>query len=699
VILFCHGCGMPEARREPNRKGALTRPPIRFGDDPLLWASWLYYQEGMTQGAIAEVMNASRPTVNAYLADARAKRIVDISIAPEHMRTISIAKALEDHFGLDSCLVVPAQGGARTLIERLGNAAAGLLPHFVHAGDTVAISWGRTMLALACAARLEGLEDVTVVQATGGTTAKIAFAPETCATKFASNIGASCITISAPALVSTPQARDILMGEAVIRQQLAYLERLDCAVFGVSSLRPNSSIHGSGLFESVFQQYDYFDQAVGSLLGQFIDAAGQPVSGPLAHRFIGLTLDELLKVPTRMLVAGGADKMQSILATLRGGYVTMLVIDSDTAEGIVRALDIRPQNRLALVRRDSEQAAPAAPLRLSVKKFLNEPRDAVIEAMEGAIAAFPDYIVAIEGSPRAIRARHCHDAGPGKVGIVIGGGAGHEPGFLGYIGEGLADAAAIGNIFASPPPDRILSCTRAVDQGAGTLYIYGNYSGDVMNFDMAAELAKAEGIATRTIRTTDDIASSAFEDRDARRGTAGAVFVIKVAGAASARMESLEECARLARKANAACHTVGVALEPCSLPETRRPSFALEADDLEFGVGIHGEPGVQRQKLVAADRITDQMCDQLFTAMDLQEGQRVAVLVNSLGATPMLELMILNRRLQKRLTARGAQIHTTLLGHYCTALDMAGASITLMALDEELVSLLDAPCKGFAWQR
>ncbi|MGY6549149.1 MAG: bifunctional sugar-binding transcriptional regulator/dihydroxyacetone kinase subunit DhaK [Roseinatronobacter sp.] len=687
---------MSGVRKRSLREPGPGRPPIRFGDDPLLWASWLYYEEGLTQGEIADVMHASRPTVNAYLADARARGIVNISISPDQMRQVSLARALEEHFGLESCLVVPTHGGTRSLIERLGHAAAGLLPRLIHSGDTVAITWGRTMLALAETASLDGLSDVTVVQATGGTTARIAYAPESCATRLADNLGARCVPISAPAIVSSPQAREMLRAEPVIAEQLAWLDRLDRVLFGVSSLKPNSTIHSSGFFESASQHHDHYDQAVGSMMGQFLDAGGRPVGGPLAARFIGLPLARLRDVPTRMLVAGGADKMQAILAALRGGFATTLVIDSDTAEGITRALDLRPVARLAGGSAPRAEL-PAAPQRQQVKKFLNDPRDTVTEAMEGALAAFPNHLQPIDGNPRALGARHARPRG--KVGIVVGGGAGHEPGFLGFVGPGLADAVAIGNVFAAPPPDRVLACTRFADQGAGVLYLYGNYTGDVMNFDMAAELAAHEGIRTRTVRTTDDIASSAFEDRDARRGTAGGLFVFKVAGAASARMDPLEEVERLARKANAACQTIGVALEPCALPETRRPSFALDEADVEFGVGIHGEPGVKRQKLVAADRITDQICDQLFAAMDLQAGQRVAVLVNSLGATPMIELLVLNRRLQQRLDARGAQVHHRLVGHYCTALDMVGASITLMALDEELTALLDAPCDGFAWRQ
>ncbi|MCC5954588.1 MAG: bifunctional sugar-binding transcriptional regulator/dihydroxyacetone kinase subunit DhaK [Natronohydrobacter sp.] len=691
---------MAGTRGRPLREAGTIRPPMRFGDDPLLWASWLYYQEGLTQSEIADAMGASRPTVNAYLADARARGIVNISISHEHMRSVTLARALEDQFGLENCLVVPSQGEGRSLIERVGHAAAGILPTLVHAGDTLAITWGRTMLALAQAARLDGLRDVTVVQATGGTTAKIPYSPESCATRLADNIGARCVPISAPAIVSSAQARDLLLGETVVAEQLQYLSRLDRVLFGVSSLRPKSTIHSSGFFDNALQQHDFYDQAVGSLAGQFIDAHGAPVAGPLSERFIGLSLEDLRKVPTRLLVAAGFDKVQPILAGLRGGYVTTLVIDSDTAEGILRTLDIRLGRYVSTTRtKDAPltDGTTPAPGRTQIKKFLNDPRDVVNEAMEGACAAYPGHIRSIDGSARAIGASAPRKAG--KVGIVIGGGAGHEPAFLGFVGQGLADAVAIGNVFSSPPPDRILTCTRFADQGQGVLYIYGNYTGDVMNFDMASELAAAEGIRVRTIRTTDDIASSGFEDRDARRGTAGNVFVFKVAGAASARMDSLDECERLARKANAACHTIGVALEPCSMPETRRPSFTLAEDDLEFGVGVHGEPGVQRQKLLTADRIVDQICDQLFAAMDLQSGHRVAVLVNSLGGTPMIELMVLNRRLQQRLAARGASTHMTLVGHYCTSLDMVGASITLMSLDEELASLLDAPCDGFSWTR
>jgi phosphoenolpyruvate---glycerone phosphotransferase subunit DhaK len=249
----------------------------------------------------------------------------------------------------------------------------------------------------------------------------------------------------------------------------------------------------------------------------------------------------------------------------------------------------------------------------------------------------------------------------------------------------------------SPPPDRILTCTRSASTGAGVLYIYGNYTGDLMNFDMAAELAAGEGIEVRTILTTDDVASSAAEDRAGRRGTAGNVFVFKIAGAACDRMYSLTECERLARKANAATFTMGLGLEPCSLPETQRPSFRLGENDMEVGIGIHGEPGVTRQPLETADAAADRIFDRLMAEMELPPGARVALLVNSLGGTPMMELFILNRRIQQRLTARNIEVTRCLVGHYCTSLDMVGASITLMRLDDELLDLYDHPCAGFAW--
>lgn len=668
------------------------RGPLRYGDDPLLWASWLYYEEGLTQNEVAEAMNVSRPTVNAYLAEARAQGIVTIAIESERLRSLSVARQIQERFGLDECLVVPSTGGERSLYDRLGAAGAQALHRLVRSGDRLAITWGRTMLALAKSARGGNLKDVRVVQATGGTTAVIPWTPEACATQLAEALGARCIPISAPAILSSAETRRILMAEPVVAEQLAELAAVDRVFFSVSSLRPDSTIHTSGFFESAIQQHDHYNAAAGALAGRFIDADGVPIEGPLAERTLGIELDQLRHIETRVAVAGGLDKVPAILATLRGGYATVLVTDAATGDGILRADGAEP------VPGTRRRAAPAESAHLeprtTVKKFLNKPRNSVTESLEGTLLAFPGHLEPIGGDLRALRSRVPPRAD--KVGLVIGGGAGHEPCFAGYVGPGLADAVAVGNIFASPPPDRVLACTRAAATGAGVLYIYGNYTGDVLNFDMAAELAHAEGIEVRTILTTDDAASSPAEDRADRRGVAGNVFVFKVAGAACDHLLDLDSCERIARKANAATHTIGVGLEPCSLPDTQRPSFRLGAGEMEFGVGIHGEPGMSREKLTTADAIADQVCDELFDEMKLGTGDRIALLVNSLGGTPMLELMILNRRVRQRLAARGSVVERSWVGHYCTSLDMVGASITMMRLDDELLGFLDHPCDGFA---
>ena len=327
---------------------------------------------------------------------------------------------------------------------------------------------------------------------------------------------------------------------------------------------------------------------------------------------------------------------------------------------------------------------------MPTKKIVNDGDDAVDEMLDGIMAAHPRHLDRVPGSPRSVVARH--GARPGKVGLVIGGGSGHEPTFVGFVGRGLADAAAIGNVFASPPPDPILECTRAVSAGAGVLYMYGNYAGDVMNFDMAAEMAAMDEIEVRTVLTTDDIASAPRDRRQSRRGVAGNFFIFKAAGAACDRMLPLDEVERIARKANDRTFTMGVALAPCSLPQTRRPNFALGEDEMEIGMGIHGEPGVARGPLQRADEIVDRMADALIAEMAAPAGERVAVLVNGLGATPLMELYIMNRRVRQRLDAAGLDVHATWVGNWCTSLEMAGASVTLMHLDAELTTMLDHPC-------
>lgn len=328
---------------------------------------------------------------------------------------------------------------------------------------------------------------------------------------------------------------------------------------------------------------------------------------------------------------------------------------------------------------------------MRTKKIINAGDAAVDEMIEGILAAHPGVVEAAGGNLRAIVSSN--GPRPGKVGLVIGGGSGHEPTFVGFVGKGLADAAAIGNVFASPPPDPIMECTRAADGGAGVLYMYGNYAGDVMNFDMAAEMMAMEDVEVRTVLTTDDIASAPPSEREKRRGVAGNFFIFKAAGAAADKMLGLEECERVARKANERTFTIGVALSPCSLPQTRKWNFEMGPDDMEVGMGIHGEPGVAREPLKLADEIVDRIMDKILEEMGAARGDRVAVLVNSLGSTPLMELYIMNRRVAQRLADAGLETHRTWVGPYCSSLEMAGASVTIMHLDDELAEMLDHPCE------
>ena len=320
------------------------------------------------------------------------------------------------------------------------------------------------------------------------------------------------------------------------------------------------------------------------------------------------------------------------------------------------------------------------------QKLINDGNHAVDEMLVGVLAAHPNHLTL--AAPRAILARH----GPrvGKVALVIGGGSGHEPTFLGFFGKGLADAAAVGNVFASPPPQPAVDAALASHGGTGVLFMYGNYAGDVMNFDMASELLEMEGIEARTVQTTDDIASS--PDPNKRRGVAGNVFIFKCTGAAADLMLPLDEVERIARHANARTYTMGVALSACSLPQTRRLNFDLPGGEMEIGMGIHGEPGIRRGPLKPANAVADEIIDAILTEMAAPGGGKVAVLVNSLGSTPLMELYILYARVAERLASAGLTVHTALVGPYCTSMEMAGASITIMHLDDELTQMLDHPC-------
>lgn len=323
-----------------------------------------------------------------------------------------------------------------------------------------------------------------------------------------------------------------------------------------------------------------------------------------------------------------------------------------------------------------------------MKKLLNRPEDFVPEMLEGLLAAHPDQLAYTEDVHAIVRA----DAPvSGKVGLATGGGSGHLPVFLGYVGKGMLDGCAVGDVFQSPTAEQMLAVTRRINSGKGVVYIYGNYGGDVMNFDMAAEMADMEDIPVRTVLVRDDVASAPPEEADRRRGVAGMVFAFKVAGALADRGGSLDEVAAVAEKALANARTIGVALSPCIVPAVGKPSFTIGDDEMEIGMGIHGEPGMKREKLHTADEVAERMTNALLEDLQPAAGTRVAVMVNGLGATPPEELYILYRTVHRVLGQNDLQVHRAYVGEYATSMEMAGASITLMALDDELQQLLDAP--------
>lgn len=672
--------------RPPGGDGNAAGIPLRFRDDPLVWASWLYFQDGMTQNEIAGVMGISRATVNGYLAEARGRGIVQITIDPHRLRSIRLAQALKHRFGLADCVVIPSGNGDRPLPVRLGAAGAGVLRSLIRPGDALGVAWSRTVLALADHAGPPSLPDLTVVQMSGSTAAGFDVSPELCASRLAAALGARCINLTAPAVVSSAAMRDLLVEEPIVRERLNLIRGVDLLVFGVCTTRRDSLIFASGLVDAASARHYLSRGATAVIAGRFMDGAGRPLHGPLDRRMIGFALEDLPAIRTRIAVAGGLDKVPALLACLRGGHATVLVTDEAAARGILLA-DGTPDDT-GPERPTDRTIQGGHPMR--TKKLINEPKAIIEEMLEGIVAAHPRHLRQVPSSPRSVVAVD----GPrkGKVGLVVGGGSGHEPSFLGFVGRGLADAAAVGNVFASPPPDPIVECAKAVDGGAGVLFVYGNYAGDVMNFDMASEMAGMEGIEVRTVLSTDDIASAPADQREKRRGVAGNFFIFKVAGAACDLMKPIEDCERLTRKANDRTFTVGVALSPCSLPHTLKHNFEIGEDEMEIGMGIHGEPGVSRETIKTADVVVDDIMDRIFAEMPAGRGDRVAVLVNSLGSTPLMELYVLNRRVHQRLAAHGIGVHATWVGPYCTSLEMAGASITLMLLDDELTELLDRPC-------
>jgi dihydroxyacetone kinase-like protein len=330
-----------------------------------------------------------------------------------------------------------------------------------------------------------------------------------------------------------------------------------------------------------------------------------------------------------------------------------------------------------------------------MKKILNNPVDYVDEMLAGFTAAHPEFYRLHGDSGRVVARATAGKAG--KVGIVTGGGSGHLPVFTGYVGPGLLDACAIGDVFASPSAEQMADAIRAADSGAGVLRLYGNYGGDIMNFDMAGDLVEFDDIRCTTVVLADDVASAKPDEADKRRGVAGMVYAFKIAGAAADAGHDLDAVTAVAQKAADACRSVGVALSPCTVPQAGKPTFTIADDEMEMGMGIHGEPGVWRGKLRSADAIAGEMMDRLLDDMPLGAGDRVSVMVNSLGATPPEELYILYRVVKARLDAARATIVMPLIGRYATSMEMTGVSFTLFKLDEQLETFLKAPCDCAFW--
>ena len=331
-----------------------------------------------------------------------------------------------------------------------------------------------------------------------------------------------------------------------------------------------------------------------------------------------------------------------------------------------------------------------------MKKLINNPEDVVKEELKGIELAHPDLVKVYYDPDFIVRA----DAPvQGKVALVSGGGSGHEPMHGGFVGKGMLDAACPGAVFTSPTPDQMLEATKAVDGGAGVLHIVKNYTGDVMNFEMAADLARDEGIEVESVIVNDDVAVEDSTWTAGRRGVGLTVLMEKIVGAAAEEGRSLKECADLARKVNGQGRSMGMALTSCTVPHVGKPSFDLPEDEMEIGIGIHGEPGRHRIKLEPADKITEMLLEPVIEDLPYKEGDEVLLFVNSMGGTPLIELYIVYRKAVEMLEAKGIKVVRNLIGPYITSLEMAGMSITLLKMDEDLKKLWDAPVKtaGMRW--
>ncbi|WP_238881731.1 dihydroxyacetone kinase subunit DhaK [Clostridium sp. YIM B02551] len=323
-----------------------------------------------------------------------------------------------------------------------------------------------------------------------------------------------------------------------------------------------------------------------------------------------------------------------------------------------------------------------------MKKIINNPDLVVEDMLKGMVKAHPEYIKKLENADVLVRANSPVE---GKVALVSGGGSGHEPAHGGYVGKGMLDAAVAGAVFTSPTPDQVYEAIKATDSGKGVLLVIKNYSGDIMNFEMAKDMADMEGIEVRAVVVNDDVAVENSTYTAGRRGIAGTVFIHKIAGAKAETGASLEEVTKVAEKVIDNVRSMGMAISSCTVPAAGKPNFTLGDKEIEIGMGIHGEPGTHREEIKTADEISEHLLNKILEDMPLTNGEEVAVMVNGLASTPLMELYIVNKKVSEMLEEKGVKIHRTFVGEFMTSLEMAGFSITVLKLDSELKELLDAP--------
>ena len=327
-----------------------------------------------------------------------------------------------------------------------------------------------------------------------------------------------------------------------------------------------------------------------------------------------------------------------------------------------------------------------------MKKIINSPETFEDDTLQGIIAAYGDRLGLLEQNKRVLYSRY--PAADNKVGIVTAGGSGHLPVFLGYVGQGLLDACAVGNVFASPSAQTMADAISKADRGSGVLCLYGNYGGDRLNFDMACEMADMEDIKTESVIVCDDVASSPKEQAEKRRGVAGMVYAFKIAGAAADSKMSLHEVAEVTRRALSSVRTMGVALSPCIVPRVGSPGFAIADDEMEIGMGIHGEKGISVQKMMSADETAASIFGALDEDMPLSKGDEISIMINGLGSTPLEEQFIVYRAVHRLAEEKGVSVIMPHIGEFATSMEMAGLSVTIAKLDSELKKLLQQPAKS-----